>query len=177
APGGSLVLFTSYRDLQEVATRLAEDYKAAGRACLMQAAGASRSNLAERLRQAGNAVLFGTESFWTGIDVPGAALSQVVITRLPFDPPNHPVAEARAEWVSAEGGNPFAQLALPEAVSKFRQGIGRLIRSRTDCGVVTILDPRVLTKAYGREFIASLPTSRYERMTRDDRETVFRPFI
>ncbi|MDP2138765.1 MAG: helicase C-terminal domain-containing protein [Candidatus Didemnitutus sp.] len=176
-PGGSLVLFTSYRDLQEVAQRLEKDYREAGRVCLTQTAGVSRSDLAERLRQAGTGVLFGTESFWTGIDVPGASLSQVIITRLPFEPPNHPVAQARAEWITSEGGNPFSQLALPEALGKFRQGIGRLIRNKTDCGVVTILDPRVLTKAYGREFIACLPTQNLERMTRDNRADVFRPFI
>jgi ATP-dependent DNA helicase DinG len=175
-PGGSLVLFTSYRDLLEVSRRLAPDYRDAGRECLVQTAGVSRSDLAARLRSAGNAVLFGTESFWTGIDIPGAALSQVIITRLPFEPPNHPVSQARAEWVASEGGNPFAQLALPEALGKFRQGVGRLIRSKTDRGVITILDVRVQTKAYGREFIASLPTSHFERMTRADRERVFNPF-
>ncbi len=175
--GGSLVLFTSYRDLLAVSARLEPDYRAAGRKCLVQESGVSRSELAEKLRQAGNGVLFGTESFWTGIDVPGDALSQVIITRLPFEPPNHPVAQARAEWVASEGGNPFAQLALPEALGKFRQGIGRLIRSKTDRGIITILDPRMLTKAYGREFIASLPTANYERLTRTDRERIFRPFI
>jgi len=176
-PGGSLVLFTSYRDLQDIARRLAGDFQKAGRPLLVQEAGVSRSDLAERLRQAGNGVLFGTESFWTGIDVPGDALAQVIITRLPFEPPNHPVAQARAEWVASEGGNPFSQLALPDALGKFRQGIGRLIRSKTDRGLVTILDPRVITKAYGREFVACLPTSEFERMTRANRDEVFRPFI
>ena len=175
--GGSLVLFTSYRDLLAVAARLESDYRDAGRECLVQSAGVSRSDLAEKFRAAGNAVLFGTESFWTGIDVPGAALSQVIITRLPFEPPNHPVAQARAEWVASEGENPFAQITLPDALGKFRQGIGRLIRSKTDRGVITILDARVLTKAYGREFVASLPTEHFERMTRADRDSVFRPFI
>lgn len=175
--GGSLVLFTSYRDLLAVAAQLEPDYRAAGRPCFIQESGVSRSALADRLRAAGNGVLFGTESFWTGIDVPGDALSQVVITRLPFEPPNHPVAQARAEWVASEGGNPFAQLALPDALGKFRQGIGRLIRSRTDRGLITILDPRLLTKAYGREFVACLPTQNYERLTRANREQVFRPFI
>ena len=175
--GGSLVLFTSYRDLQEIARRLAPDYQQAGRPLLVQEAGVSRSALAESLRQAGNGVLFGTESFWTGIDVPGDALAQVVITRLPFEPPNHPVAQARAEWVASEGGNPFAQLALPDALGKFRQGIGRLIRSKTDRGVVTVLDPRVLTKPYGREFVACLPTPAFERLTRANRDEVFRPFF
>jgi ATP-dependent DNA helicase DinG len=175
--GGSLVLFTSYRDLQDVARRLTADYQKAGRPLLVQEAGVSRSALAERMREAGNGVLFGTESFWTGIDVPGDALAQVIITRLPFEPPHHPVAQARAEWIASEGGNPFAQLALPDALGKFRQGIGRLIRSKTDRGVVTVLDPRVLTKPYGREFVACLPTPEFERLTRANREQVFRPFI
>ncbi len=175
-PGGSLVLFTSYRDLSTVAAMLEPEYRAAGRLCLIQEAGVSRSALAEQLRTAGNAVLFGTESFWTGIDVPGPSLSQVIITRLPFSPPSHPVAQARSEWVQARGGNAFAQLALPEALGQFRQGVGRLIRSKSDCGVVTILDPRLLTKAYGREFVASLPKPEIERLTKENRSEVFRPF-
>ena len=81
------------------------------------------------MRAAGNAILFGTDSFWTGVDVPGDALSQVIITRLPFDVPTHPVAEARAEWIRERGGNPFNELTLPDALVKFRQGIGRLIRT------------------------------------------------
>ncbi len=176
-PGGSLVLFTSFRDLQEVARRIAPDCADAGRPLLVQEAGRSRSELAAQLRQAGNAVLLGTESFWTGIDVPGPALSQVVITRLPFEPPNHPVAQARAEWVASEGGNPFSQLALPEALGRFRQGVGRLIRSKSDRGVVTILDPRLLTKPYGPDFVACLPNPAVTRLTRADRAAAFRPFI
>lgn len=175
--GGSLVLFTSYRDLLAVAAKLEPDYRAAKRPCYIQEAGVSRSALADRLRAAGNGILFGTESFWTGIDVPGDALSQVIITRLPFEPPNHPVAQARAEWVASEGGNPFAQLALPDALGKFRQGVGRLIRSKSDRGVITILDPRMVTKAYGPEFISCLPTPEFARLTRVNREEVFRPFI
>jgi ATP-dependent DNA helicase DinG len=174
--GGSLVLFTSYLDMKNAAAALAADYAAAGRPLLVQGEGASRTELTRMLRQAGNGVLFGTDSFWTGVDVPGRALSQVVITRLPFDPPTHPIAEARAEWVEAKGGNAFAEIMLPEALIKFRQGAGRLIRSHADHGVVTILDPRVLTKTYGREFIAALPRPEFERMTRADREEIFRPF-
>ena len=174
--GGSLVLFTSYRDLSTVAATLGPAYAEAGRTFLRQQAGSSRSQLAEQLRQAGNGVLFGTESFWTGIDIPGPALSQVVITRLPFEPPHHPVKQARAEWIESEGGNPFAEFMLPEALGRFRQGIGRLIRNRTDRGVITLLDPRLLTKPYGRDFIACLPNPKCRRMTRADRETVFQPF-
>jgi ATP-dependent DNA helicase DinG len=128
------------------------------------------------MRSLGNAVLFGTDSFWTGVDVPGTALAQVIITRLPFDPPTHPITEAKCEHIRDGGGNPFNELTLPDALIKFRQGIGRLIRSRTDRGSITILDSRVLAKAYGREFLASLPIAAYERLDRNNREAVFRPF-
>jgi ATP-dependent DNA helicase DinG len=128
------------------------------------------------MRSLGNAVLFGTDSFWTGVDVPGAALSQVIITRLPFDPPTHPITEAKCEHIRDAGGNPFNELTLPDALIKFRQGIGRLIRSKTDRGLVTILDARVLAKTYGREFLGSLPVTNYERLDRKNREHVFRPF-
>jgi ATP-dependent DNA helicase DinG len=175
-PGGSLVLFTSYADMRAAAERLEAGFAQAGRPLLLQGRDGSRTELTRRLRAAGHGILFGTDSFWTGVDVPGRALSQVIITRLPFDPPTHPVAEARAERVRARGGSPFGELTLPDALMKFRQGVGRLIRNQADCGVVTVLDARVLTKAYGREFLASLPTERYERLTRVNRAAIFRPF-
>ncbi len=174
--GGSLVLFTSYTDMRAVAQALEPVYREAGRPFLMQGADLSRTELTRQMRTLGNVVLFGTDSFWTGVDVPGQALSQVIITRLPFDPPTHPITEAKCEHIRDGGGNPFNELTLPDALIKFRQGIGRLIRNKTDRGVVTILDARVLAKAYGREFLASLPTPGYERMTKETRETVFRPF-
>jgi ATP-dependent DNA helicase DinG len=136
----------------------------------------SRTELTRRFKAAHNAVLFGTDSFWTGVDVPGPALSQVVVVRLPFDVPSHPVAEARAEWIRDQGGNPFAELTLPDALVKFRQGVGRLIRTKTDRGVVTVLDPRVLTKTYGRLFLECLPKKSFERLTKENRDAVFRPF-
>jgi ATP-dependent DNA helicase DinG len=174
--GGSLVLFTSYTDMRAVALELEPGWRQAGRPFLMQGADLSRTELAHQMRTLGNAVLFGTDSFWTGVDVPGAALSQVIITRLPFDPPTHPITEAKCEHIRDQGGNPFNDLTLPDALIKFRQGIGRLIRSKTDRGLVTILDSRVLAKAYGREFLGSLPTGAYERLDRNNRESVFRPF-
>lgn len=175
-PGGSLVLFTSHADMRAVAAELAPVFADERRPFFRQGIDGSRTELTQRLRDAGNGILFGTDSFWTGVDVPGDALAQVVITRLPFDPPTHPVAEARAEWVRAQGGNPFNALTLPDALMKFRQGVGRLIRNKTDRGVITILDARVLTKAYGREFLACLPVENYERLTRSNRERIFRPF-
>ena len=174
--GGSLVLFTSHQDLRRAADALRPVYASADRPLLVHGHDGSRTELARRLRAAGNAVLFGADSFWTGVDVPGPALSQVVITRLPFELPTEPVTEARAEWVRDRGGQPFNEITLPDALVKFRQGIGRLIRSREDRGVVTLLDPRILTKPYGREFLGVLPNPEFARLTRATRERIFRPF-
>ncbi|HWA86488.1 MAG TPA: helicase C-terminal domain-containing protein [Opitutus sp.] len=174
--GGSLVLFTSYADMRAVASSLAPDFRAAGRPFLLHGADLSRTELAKQMRAAGNAILFGTDSFWTGVDVPGDSLSQVVITRLPFDPPTHPITEARCDRIRENGGNPFNQLTLPDALIKFRQGVGRLIRTATDRGVVTILDSRIFAKSYGRLYIDSLPRPEFTRLTRADREERFLPF-
>ena len=174
--GGTLVLFTSYRDMQAVAAVVEPRLRAAGRLFLMQGAGISRNELTERMRAAGTAVLFGTDSFWTGVDVPGDALSQVVIARLPFSPPTHPIAEAKAELIRERGGDPFSELTLPEALIKFRQGVGRLIRTKADRGLVTVLDSRILAKSYGRLFIEGLPQRAFTRLSRATREESFRPF-
>lgn len=174
--GGSLVLFTSYTDMRAVAAALEPVYREAGRPFLMQGAELSRTELANRMREAGNAILFGTDSFWTGVDVPGEALAQVVITRLPFDPPTHPITEAKCEHIRDRGGNPFGELTLPDALIKFRQGVGRLIRTARDRGVITILDSRVLAKTYGRMFLDCLPQPEFTRMTRAGREREFQPF-
>lgn len=175
-PGGSLVLFTSYADMRAAAGALARDFTDNSRPFLMQGDGHSRTELARRMREAGNAILFGTDSFWTGIDVPGTALSQVIITRLPFEVPTHPVLEARAEWIRDHGGNPFNDLTLPDALIKFRQGVGRLIRTATDRGIITLLDSRIHAKAYGRLFLECLPQPRVTRITRENRDDTFAPF-
>jgi ATP-dependent DNA helicase DinG len=174
--GGSLVLFTSYHDMRQAAAVLAPIFAKARRPFLMQGEELSRTELARQMRAAGNAILFGTDSFWTGIDVPGSALAQVIVTRLPFEVPTQPILEARAEWIAERGGNAFTELTLPDALIKFRQGIGRLIRTTTDRGLITLLDSRLLAKPYGRQFLECLPQPGFERLTRENREARFLPF-
>jgi ATP-dependent DNA helicase DinG len=174
--GGSLVLFTSYTDMRAVAATLEPEFAAAKRPFLMQGGDLSRTELTKQMRSLGNLVLFGTDSFWTGVDIPGDALAQVIVTRLPFDPPTHPITEARCDHIRENGGNPFNELTLPDALMKFRQGVGRLIRTATDRGLVTVLDSRVLAKAYGRLFIDSLPYPEFTAISRATRTEKFHPF-
>ena len=102
-------------------------------------------------------MLFGADSFWQGVDVPGEALSNVIIVRLPFAVPDQPLLAGRLEQIREQGGNPFADYQLPSAILKFKQGFGRLIRTRNDTGIVVILDSRIATKPYGRQFLAAIP--------------------
>ena len=134
-----------------------------------QGEGVPRSAMLERFRNNSRAVLFGTESFWQGVDVQGESLQNVIIPRLPFSVPDHPLLQAKIEAIKSRGGNPFREFQIPEAVIKLKQGFGRLIRSQNDRGRVVILDPRVLTKPYGRLFLDSLPQCRIEI---DDGENV-----
>lgn len=155
--GCAFVLFTSYRTLRSVAEKLRVACAEHGWRLLVQGDGISRSDMLDMFRRTKGSVLLGTDSFWMGVDVPGEALSHVIVTKLPFDSPGTPLVEARSEDILARGGSPFMEYAMPEAILKFRQGVGRLIRSKTDSGAVTILDSRLCHKYYGKQFLRALP--------------------
>ncbi|MCX6357776.1 MAG: DEAD/DEAH box helicase [Candidatus Aureabacteria bacterium] len=158
AGGRSFVLFTSYRLLTKLYERLAGGIGEMGLTPLKQGSD-HRTAILNRFRRAGNAVLFATDSFWEGVDVKGEALECVILTRLPFRVPDEPIQQARVEAIELAGGDPFMEYSVPQAVIKFRQGFGRLIRHRDDIGAVLILDARVHTRRYGKLFLESLPAA------------------
>ena len=153
----AFVLFTSHRTMQAVASRMEEFFAKKRWNLIVQGGGLSRSRMLEAFRDDGESVLFGTDSFWTGVDLPGEALSSVIITRLPFVTPDHPLTEAKLEEIQYSGGDPFQSYSLPEAILKLRQGIGRLIRNSSDTGSIVILDSRILSRPYGKAFLRALP--------------------
>lgn len=165
--GRSFVLFTSYALLRQVHDELAPILEAQSLHCLRQGE-ENRHRLLKRFAEDESSILFGTDSFWEGVDVPGRSLEQVIIARLPFRVPTEPVLEARAQAIELRGGDPFMEYTVPQAVIRFKQGFGRLIRHRNDRGVVLILDTRVVKRGYGRMFLRSLPPARVVRGSSDE---------
>jgi ATP-dependent DNA helicase DinG len=143
--------------MQHVAAAMEKFFTANDMNLFVQGGGAPRSKLLEQFKLTPRSVLFGTDSFWGGVDVPGEALSNVIITRLPFAVPDHPLIEAKLELIEEGGDDPFTEYSLPEAILKLRQGVGRLIRTKSDKGIIVILDNRIVTKQYGRAFMQALP--------------------
>ena len=153
----AFVLFTSYQTMRAAAQALEAHFAIKRWNLLVQGGGMPTHRMVQEFRENPQSVLFGVDSFWSGVDVPGEALSSVIITRLPFVTPDHPLTEARLESIEVEGGRPFEQYSLPEAILKLRQGVGRLIRAKSDTGTIVILDSRILSKPYGRAFLRALP--------------------
>ena len=156
--GRAFVLFTSYKMLRTIADTLRDWLKENDLRLLEQGAELDRQMLLKYFKAEGGCVLFGTDSFWQGVDVPGAALSNVIIMRLPFAVPDQPLLAGRLEQIRQQGGNPFFDYQLPSAILKFKQGFGRLVRSRADSGIVVVLDSRIIHKRYGQRFLAAIPS-------------------
>ena len=153
--GRALVLFTSLKGMETMAEYLQEHLSYS---VLVQGRSA-RHALLEQFKEETDSVLLAVASFWEGVDVPGESLSCVIIDKLPFEVPSDPVVQARVEAISAAGGKPFFEFQVPRAVLSLRQGVGRLMRTTTDSGLIAIMDVRLFTKGYGRLFVASLPPS------------------
>jgi ATP-dependent DNA helicase DinG len=174
--GRALVLFTSYSLLRHTHEELQEPLQALGIRCLKQG-DAPRHRLTEIFKDDKASVLFATDSFWEGVDVAGEALENVILTKLPFSVPKEPVIEARIEAIAQRGGNPFLEYTVPQAVIKFKQGFGRLIRSKTDRGSIMIFDRRILEKHYGKMFLRSLPECQWVSGKQDEVFEIVRKFF
>jgi len=161
--GRTLVLFTSHRTLREIYNRLKPKLESMDICLLGHGIDGSRSRILEEFRATERSVLFGASSFWEGVDVPGEALTCVVMVKLPFESPKVPVIEARLEDLARRNRDGFRVLSVPQAVIRFKQGFGRLIRNGSDRGCVVILDPRIISKSYGRQFLSSLPLKSHIR--------------
>lgn len=163
--GRMLVLFTSYRMLRQVHELLKDKMQTSGIEVLGQGIDSNnRSKLIHLFQNGSASILLGTSSFWEGIDIPGEALSCLAIVRLPFQPPNQPIVEAKSDHIKKQNGNPFMKLSVPQAVIRFKQGFGRLVRKATDRGIVIIYDTRVIETRYGKNFLYSLPGPKIEHM-------------
>jgi ATP-dependent DNA helicase DinG len=162
--GSAFVLFTSYAMLNSIAQKMEDWFSEHDIRLLQQGTGTHRSELLRQFKEDKTSVLFGTDSFWQGVDVPGDALANVIIVRLPFAVPNHPLIQGRIEQIRASGGNPFYDFQIPSAVIKFKQGFGRLIRSKTDTGIVVVLDSRIVNKPYGKRFLEAIPKCTVKRV-------------
>jgi ATP-dependent DNA helicase DinG len=155
--GGAFVLFTSFSQMKRTADAIRPFMNEQGLKLLVQGEGASSAILIQAFKEDVNSVLFGTDTFWTGVDVPGQALRNVIIMRIPFAVPDHPLTAARCENLEKKGGHAFFDFSVPEAQLKLRQGVGRLIRSATDRGIVVLMDSRVSNTNYGVKFLNSMP--------------------
>ena len=176
AGGRTFVLFTAYSMLRRIHAELAPILEPQGYRCLRQGE-MNRHRLLKAFSDDPASILFATDSFWEGVDVPGRSLEQVIIARLPFRVPSEPVLEARAEAIERSGGDPFMEYTVPQAVIRFKQGFGRLIRHKEDRGVVLILDNRVIKRGYGRQFINSLPDVPIQKATADEVQLSIRDFF
>ena len=157
--GRALVLFTSYASLQETWSRVLPALEELAIPAYRQG-DEDRGRLLDRFRRESSSVLFATDSFWEGVDAPGETLQLVILCRLPFRVPSEPVIAARMEAIEERGGNPFAELSLPDAAMRLRQGFGRLMRRSSDWGAVVVLDSRLVRRSYGRVFLSSLPETK-----------------
>lgn len=175
--GRALVLFTSYAQQRGVYNLLKPRLAKDGIRVLGHGISGGRDNILETHKNSEKSCILGVNSFWEGVDIQGEALSLLVIVRLPFNPPNTPTTEAKFERLSKEGKNPFSEYSLPQAIIRFKQGFGRLIRSKNDKGVVCVLDPRIWSKSYGKKFLNALPLAPVKRLTKEEMAKEIKEFL